>query len=162
MAAFYGAWFGRAYALARSITRRDESFCLDVVQEAMMRVARKMRPLKTEDDVARWMVRVIHTSALDLLRQESRRAGRESRRGASGHPERSGTDARERIAWVRARLAELPPEDAGLLRLRFWWGRTLDAAGDGEGMSGDAAHGRIRRVLSRLRALAKERGDEFD
>ncbi|MCC6661353.1 MAG: sigma-70 family RNA polymerase sigma factor [Phycisphaerales bacterium] len=153
MAEFYSAWFERAYGLARAITRRDESFCLDVVQEAMLRVARRMKAMGSEADVERWMARVVHTAALDLLRRESRRAARE--RGAHA-PTAAEPDVAERVEWLRAQIAALPPEDAGLMRLRYWGDRTLDEAGGHEGMSGGAAHGRIRRVLSRLRRLAKE------
>src|SRR5262245_11860434 len=47
-ATLYEAWFDRALALARSLTRRDESFCLDVVQDAMMRVVRALPRLEDE------------------------------------------------------------------------------------------------------------------
>jgi RNA polymerase sigma factor (sigma-70 family) len=160
MGAFYEAWFDRAYAAARALTRRDESFCLDVVQEAMLRAARRMRPLATEEDVARWMSRVVRTAALDLLRRESRRAARERVAATDGRAGGQDAEARERVEWVRARLVELPAEEAGLLRLRFWEDRTLDEAGRRTGMTGHAVHGRIRRVLSRLRLLAREWTDE--
>ena len=45
---FYELWFDPALALARSISGRDESFCLDVVQDCMLRVVRSMKPLATE------------------------------------------------------------------------------------------------------------------
>ncbi len=159
LAAFYRAWFDRVYALARSLTRRDESFCLDVVQEAMLRVVKSMRAMRSEDDVVRWMTRVVHTAALDLLRRESRRAARELRAAgrrveAPGGDERA--EAAERIAWVRARLAELPAEESGLLGLRIGRGASLDRAGASEGVTGDAVHGRVRRAVARLRAMAKE------
>ena len=153
MAEFYSAWFDRAFGLARTITRRDESFCLDVVQEAMLRVARKLKPMASEGDVRRWMARIVHTSALDLLRRESRRAARERATVLHAPPE---PDLAERVEWLRAQIADMPARDAGLLRLRFWEDRTLDAAGERAGMTGGAAHGRIRRVLSRLRQRAKE------
>lgn len=159
MAAFYEAWFDRAYAMARSLTRRDEAFCLDVVQEAMLKVARKLRPMPTEDDVARWMKRVVHSAALDRLRQEGRRRTRESR-AAEGAAATTSDELQDRIEWIRTQLASMPPEDAGLLRLRFWLGRSLAQAGSPTGMTGDAAHGRIRRILTRLRSLAKEGADE--
>jgi RNA polymerase sigma factor (sigma-70 family) len=163
LSAFYREWFDRVYGMARSLTRRDESFCLDVVQEAMLRVVRSMRAMRSEDEVARWMTRVVHTAALDLLRRESRRAARERRSveaaGAAAPPTPTGderAEAQERIAWVRARLAELPAEDSGLVGLRIGRGQSLDRAGASEGMTGDAAHGRVRRAVSRLRAMAKE------
>lgn len=158
-AAFYEAWFGRVYAAARALTKRDEAFCLDVVQEAMLRVARKMRAMETERDVERWMNRVVHTTALDLLRREARRTRRERAHGSAPAGNAGSEDAAElteRIAWLRARISELPREDAALLGLRVMRGRTLESAGAAVGVSGDAAHGRVRRAVARLRAIAKE------
>lgn len=159
MAAFYEAWFDRAFGMARSLTRRDEAFCLDVIQEAMIRVAQGIKPMTTEDDVARWMKRVIHTAALDRLRRDARREARESRITAE-RPSRSRHELMDQIEWVRGQLAALPPEEAGLLRLRFGMGRSLEHTGAQEGISGNAAHGRIRRALARLRSLAKEGTDD--
>jgi RNA polymerase sigma-70 factor (ECF subfamily) len=160
LASFYDLWFDRLYTMTRSITRRDESFCLDVVQDAMLRVVRKIRAMNTEADVERWMARVVHTTALDRLRSEARRLARERRR-ASREPAttpHAGTALQltEQIAWLRARLAELPPQDRDLILMRVAEGRTLDQTGAAAGLTGDAAHGRIRRTLARLRAAAKE------
>ncbi|MBI4602513.1 MAG: sigma-70 family RNA polymerase sigma factor [Planctomycetes bacterium] len=159
--AFYEAWFDRAYAMARSLTRRDESFCLDVVQDVMLRVVRSLRPMDGEELLARWVARVVHTTALDHLRREARRARREecvaAARGAAA-PEgvASKLELDERVAWLEARLAEASEEDRALLRARFGEGKTLEQAGKALGMTGDAAHGRIRRVVERLRSLARE------
>lgn len=157
LAEFYELWFDRAYLLARSITRRDESFCLDVVQEGMLRIVRSVRPMGSHADLERWMVRVIHTAALDLLRREARRARREKRPMPALLPDGAAVAATaDQIAWLRDRLRDLPPEDGQLLAARFVADRSLDEAGAAAGMSGDAAHGRIRRALNRLRSWAKE------
>jgi RNA polymerase sigma-70 factor, ECF subfamily len=160
---FYRAWFGWSYTMARTLTRRDEAFCLDVVQEAMLRVVRSVRPMRTRHDLERWMTRVLHTTALDLLRGESRREARE-RRAVAGAMVAAAPDAAavlaEQIRWVRARLAELPAAEGWLVWLRLGRGRTLDQAGEAAGISGDAAHGRVRRVTARIRGVAREGGHE--
>jgi RNA polymerase sigma factor (sigma-70 family) len=160
--AFYEAWFDRAYAWARTLTRRDESFCLDVVQEVMLRVIRALKPLPSERALAAWLHRVVHTTALDQLRRESRRVRREERASRRRARERGEStvppdlEREERIAWLSARLAELPAVERSLLQERFERHETLDAAGRAAGMTGDAAAGRIRRAIARLRALARE------
>ncbi len=58
---FYETWFDRMYAEARRLTGRDESFCLDVVQDAMLRVIRKLKPLDTEPALARWVRRTVRS-----------------------------------------------------------------------------------------------------
>ena len=64
--------------MARQATGRDESFCLDVVQDAMMRVIRSMSEMQTEEDVTRWLRAVVMNCAYDLLRKERRRRIREN------------------------------------------------------------------------------------
>jgi RNA polymerase sigma factor (sigma-70 family) len=157
--AFYEAWFERAFALARSITRRDEAFCLDVVQDCMLRVVRSMRPLADERAVQAWMAKTVLSTALDGLRSERRRAQREetaTQRTAAATPDaHAEAEAAEQTAWLRERLAELSAEERELLWQRFAGDATLQAAGAALGISGNAAHGRIRRILERLRAAAK-------
>jgi RNA polymerase sigma factor (sigma-70 family) len=157
---FYRAWFDWAYQMARTLTERDESFCLDVVQESMLRVARSLRGMDGLADLERWMTRVVHTTALDLLRRESRRAARERapRADTGGGAAADGVESTERAEWVRGRLAALPAEDRWMVWLRFGRGRTLADTGAAAGIGEQAAHGRIRRALARLRA--KTRGDE--
>lgn len=157
---FYELRFDWAFTLARSLTARDESFCLDVVQDAMLRIVRSVRPMRSERDLDRWLNRVVHTAALDLLRRESRRVAREARR--ADHRQESvalRAEIADRIEWVRARLAELPSADRWLVWLRLGRGVTLEEAGRAAGVTGDAAHGRIRRSIARLRA-AGENPDE--
>ena len=149
-------WFDRAVGLARRLTGRDESFCLDVVQEAMLKVARKARAVGGDAEAEAWMTRVVHTAALDLLRRESRRAGRERGRASGGAAAGDGVVLGERIEWLRAEVARLEVADRALLAARFGKGRTLEEAGASAGMSGAAAHGRIRRAIARLRESAKE------
>jgi RNA polymerase sigma-70 factor (ECF subfamily) len=162
-AEFYDLWFDRAYATARRITRRDESFCLDVVHDAMLRVVRQMRPLDSEAAVGAWMARTIWTTAIDALRTERRRTRREhdvgAERAANADAPGDGTE-RERLEWLRARIAALPTVDRRLVQERFDHDRTLDAVGRALGMTGHAAHGRIRRILARLRDAAKELFDD--
>lgn len=155
---FYRAWFDWSYAMARRLTGRDESFCLDVVQEAMLRVARAIRGMESHADLERWMTRVVHTAALDQLRRESRRVARERARagGEAASDAAAIVELKERQAWVRQRLGELPAAEGWLVWLRIGRGRTLRDAGAAEGMGTQAAHGRVRRVVERLRESAEE------
>src|SRR3982750_1674035 len=75
---FYRGYFEFMYAQARKITRRDEAFCLDVVQDAVVRVIRTVRPVAGEGQFRAWLRLVTQTAAFDLLKAESRRKRRES------------------------------------------------------------------------------------
>jgi RNA polymerase sigma-70 factor (ECF subfamily) len=153
-ARFYEAWFDRTYAAAKRLTGRDESFCLDVVQETMLRVIRSMRELNGAAELSVWMNRAVHSAAVDLLRKDSRRIRREA--AMDTHATASAAEADDRIEWLLARMAELPSGDGALIAMRFGADQSLDSVGAASGMSGDAAHGRIRRAIAKLRRWARE------
>lgn len=160
-ARFYEVWFDRAYKLVRGATRRDEAFCLDVVQDAMLRVVRSLRPIERHRELSRWFARVVYTTALDHLRRERRRNRHERNIAAMG--KRSGDEAglpeavelEEQQRWLEERVAELQPAEKTLLHLRFFQSKTLREAGAAVGLSSHAARGRIERTLRRLRAAAR-------
>ncbi len=74
---FYRRHFDRLYAQARRASRRDEAFCLDVVQESVLRIMRTIRPVRSEGQLRAWLRLVVQTTALDQLRNEKRRQKRE-------------------------------------------------------------------------------------
>ncbi len=155
---FYDLWFESACRIVRTVSRRDESFCLDVVHDAMLRVVKSIRGLRDEAAVHRWMVQTLTSTAIDRLRSEQRRARRESRWAEATDSSVADpvalAEAAERADWVQCRLAELEPDERQLLVARFGRDETLERVGQGCGISGDAAHGRIRRILTRLREAA--------
>jgi len=156
LAALYSAWFDRCQAAARAATGRDESFCLDVVQDAMVKAASSLRPVRSQAELAAWMQRVVTSCALDRLRAESARARRERSSSPATPPPHDPHELAGRIAWLEVQLAAAAPLDRDLLRHRFIAGATLDQAGAAAGMSGPAAHGRIRRLIDALRRAGKE------
>lgn len=159
--AFYEHWFAPTLALARAASRRDEGFCLDVVHEVMLTAARKLPALRDEAAVASWLGKVVFRRVTDLRRQEQRRLRREQR--ATTVAERPdepepwlGLAAVERDRWLGERLAELGEADRALLLARFGGGGSVTAVGATLGLGADAAHGRLRRVIQRLRQKAAE------
>ena len=146
----YEARFQRIHENARRLTGRDESFCLDVVQEAILRIVRGLRPVDDLASLDAFIDRVTHSTAIDLLRHESRLRRR------TGAPREEVQAIDERVQWVRDRLDDLPESDRLLFRLRFGSARSLEEIGDILHMTGGAAHGRLRRALDRLRRLATE------
>ena len=159
-AAFYSAWFAATLALARASSRRDESFCLDVVQDVMLAVCRKLPALRDERAVRAWIATAVWNAAADRGRAERARARREQ--GAAARDEVDpaepwqGLAAGERQQWLATRLQELPEVDRALLAARFGDSESVAAAGAAFGMTPDGAHGRLRRVLQRLRNAATE------
>lgn len=180
-ARFYDAWFDAAFAEARRCTRGDEALCLDVVQDAMLRVIRSMRPLLDERALRAWLMAVVRTSAYDRLRRHARRLRRERRWashavaevGAAGADSESTARSSvvepiehealdERLAWLRDQIAALDPIHGGLLFMRFRLGWTLERIGATVGLSPGAVDGRVGRLVAMLRRRARENFDEPD
>lgn len=156
---FYIAWFDRTLAAARRVTGRDEAFCLDVVQEVMLKVARKMRPMSSSLELERWMWRVVRTTSADLLKMERRRVAREARRPAPAAPARpeAAALASEAADVLAHGLADLGEADAALVVQRTARERTLADLAAEHGMTEGAVHGRVRRAVARL---AEATGEE--
>ncbi len=159
-AQFYELWFDRLFTIARACTRRDEAFCLDVVQDCFVRVVDRMPGLADDAAVQAWLTRTLLRLAVDRLRADARRTVREQavavdRPEELAPPADSLIDAEQRT-WLAHQLAELPAADAALLHARFVHGATAAAAGADLHLNADAAAGRIRRLLLRLQRAAKE------
>ena len=160
-AAFYAAWFPATVALARAASRRDEAFCLDVAQDVMFAVCRRLPALRDDRAVRAWMTAAVGNAITDRARSEQARGRREQRTAAArgeactGEPWRDLL-AGEQSAWLAARLAELPASDQALVAARFGDGPSVAAVGAAFGFTADGAHGRLRRILNRLRRRAEE------
>ncbi len=159
-AAFYAHWFAPAVALAKALVRADEAAALDLVQDVMLAVARRLPPLADERAVRAWLSTAIVRAGVDRLRRQRRRERREQH-AVTGHepaalPAWSAMVDDERAAWLRARLAELPELDQALVEARFGDRISVAAAGGAFGLGEDQAHGRLRRVMQRLRQRAAE------
>lgn len=159
--AFYRQYFDLMYRHACHITRRDEAFCLDVVQDAVLRVMRAVRPAQSEAQFAAWLRLVTQTSAYDLLKTETRRRRREIRVALppdlTDDDAENGADA-ERIDWLRQEIARLDPQIARLIELRYERRWTLSRIAQALGLTIGTVDGRLRRALRELRSRA-ERSD---
>ncbi len=149
----YRQWFPRVLALSMAATGRDESFCLDVTQETMLKAAKSIPILDAEPQLVAWFSKVALRLALDSMKADARRRRREQ----NIVPAASRPDSPDpRLAWLREHLHTFPLHDYELLMQRLAGGATLAAAGRSVGFSADVAHGRVRRALARLRALTRD------
>ncbi len=151
----YREWFPRCVGIARARTGRDESFCMDVSQDVMLKVARTLPALRTEQDLLRWLTRAVITGAIDAIRRERRAQTREKRAARHERTEAAGGVKPELHALLQ-QLDALGHEDRWLVLHRF--AHQLEHATIGRlmGLSGDAVSGRVRRALNRLRASKGE------
>ncbi len=163
-AQLYRAKFDLVYAVARRTSRCGEDVCLDVVQDAMMRVIRYMRPFDDGQALDRWLVCVTRSVAFDHLRRERRRWLRErqamDQRTRAADNDAQDQDVMERLDWVRRELRGLDRVAAEIVELRFRAGLTLEAIGQRLGLTVGAVHGRLMRAVAKLKRRASEFGDE--
>jgi RNA polymerase sigma-70 factor (ECF subfamily) len=167
--AFYRLYFDRLFAEARHVVRgRDEAFYLDVVQDAVLRIIRTVRRVKSKAQFHAWLRLVVRTTALDRLRGERRRARRElavagtvswisSAAATSGADEID--DDGSQYEWLRRQIDSLDPQIVRMIELRFERSWTLARIGKLLGLSTGTIDGRLRRALRLLKDRARE---EFD
>jgi len=155
----YRARFDLLFDRARRFTGMDESTCLDIVHDAMLRVLRRMKRFDDTASLDAWLMRVVRTTALDRIRRERRRRARELA-AAESRKNAPTPKASEEISWLKAELARLDGASRELLAMRFAGGMTLERIGAALGVGPGAADGRIRRSIAGLRARAEEAPDD--
>ena len=164
LARFYEMHFDTMYANARRLTGQDESFCLDVVQDAMLRVIRAVRPIRGDAAVRRWLQFVVRSAAYDRLRSESRRRLREAAhaREHAAYAATDDTELQERLAWLWQQIASMDVPEARLLVWRYRWGWTLRRIGEQLGLKPGAVDRRLRRLVAKVKDRAREHCDECE
>lgn len=158
---FYRQYFLYLYAQAMRASGRDEAFCLDVVQEAVLRIIRTVRPVRSEQQFRAWLRLVVRTTALDQLRSESRRVRREKLVTVP----QVGSEAEEtfddsQVQWLKAQLARFDPELVRMIELRYEQQWTLVRIAKTLGLSIGTIDGRLRRAIRELKLRALEEFDE--
>jgi len=158
-------------AIGRAIVREPQLFLFDEPLsnlDAELRVQMRVELASLYNRLGTTMIYVTHDQveamtmatrivvlaqrpAVVVYRAELTRAADRAAARADLAPEAADPHLRE---WLSTALAALDKQDHALLALRFARDATLDGVGHAVGTSGDAAHGRLRRLLSRLRRSA--------
>lgn len=147
----YRAWFPRVLALAKARTGRDEAWCLDVTQTVMMRAARSLPVVESAGALLRWFSAAVVHASMDAARAERRRASRERRRALGEAVITGEISASEQAQALLDALEALPGDDYEVISVRLARGCSLAEAGRVIGLTEDAAHGRLRRAVAKLR-----------
>lgn len=156
-AVFYEATFDDALADARRLTGRDESFCLDAVQDAYLRAAKRLPEMDSWPACRAWLRTAIASSAIDRIRSDTARARREAQPRERSVP----AEQDDQIESLLARLeTQLDDRQWQAVRLHLGHGMSLSAVGRAMDLSRHAVHGLVRRGLATLTASAKGDIDE--
>lgn len=154
----YRDHFDALYAYLRSATGRDESFCLDIIHDTMLKVIRSIPILESAAALEGWLRVAALSCARDRLRADARRRRREAAKSRLGEPtyDRAGAELesedRAALARIEAVIAAIDPAAAELVLARHRFGWTLARIGAMVGLSPGAVDGRLSRALSTIRA----------
>ena len=159
--AFYRRYFELMYREARCCIGADESTGLDLVQEAMLKMLRSIRPLSTDQELRHWTCKLVRSVAIDHVRKSSRRLRREIRWAPSEELESRMQDfemQQARLIWLEDTINKMDGSSSQLLRWRFFQGWTLRRIAETLGLKVGAVDGRIQRLVGQLR----EQAERFD
>lgn len=161
--AFYDSHFDMMFREARRLLGRDEHTCLDIVQDALLKTMRSIKPIASQAQLEQWTRLVVRTTALDWLRKKDRR--RENSVESVGDPAANFENENEitdqaRMIWIEEQLRDTAPEIRQLLSLRYRLGWTLKEIAGHLGMKTGAVDGRIRRAVEDLKKQARLESDE--
>src|SRR4051812_41933319 len=142
---FYSQYFDFLYQHARRATRRDEAFCLDVVQDSVIRIMRTIRRVDSEAQLRAWLGLVVRTTAYDLLKAERRRGVREAVLVPAGVDDANADE--DQLEQLRTEIFRLDPLLVRMIELRFERQWTLARIAGQLGLSVGTIDGRLRRAL---------------
>ena len=146
-----------SFSLAYRMCGR-RSMAEDVTQEAFMSVWRSgARYDRARGSVRSWLLGVVHNRAIDILRRETVRTGRNvSDEGIADRmpaPERTDTEVerRDQAQHVRSALGELPADQRRVIELAYFGGFTHSQISEMLDLPAGTVKGRMRLGLSKLR-----------
>lgn len=163
LAEMYDRCADQVVATVRRITRRDESFALDCMQEMFMKLAANPPVVDTHAALMAWMRLAALNAARNALLSESRRRRREDavrRHETHGADEAGGRDRghdrehaldHELDHELESALAGLDSEERALLRLRHVERMGIASIARAVGATPRAVESTLRRLMARLR-----------
>ena len=163
LAIFYQELFDLMFHEVQRVAGRDEATSLDIVQEAMLKAIRCIKPLPDFRSVKAWSRAVAKSAAYDWLRKQARH--NPSQLGDADqishpHPADYVDIDLARMAWLEEQLMSLPRELQNVISLRYRLGWSLKEIGEKLGLKTGAVDGRIRRAIETLKQEAKREFDE--
>jgi RNA polymerase sigma-70 factor (ECF subfamily) len=156
-AQFYDTFFDLMYCEACRLSGRDESTCLDLVHESMLKAIRSIRPTESDAQLRAWCRSVVKSVTYDWLRREMRtRSAPLESMNELDHTESESLEREARWRWIEEQIQKEPADLQRLFALRYRWGWTLERIARRLGVKTGAVDGKLRRAIEQLRAKAQE------
>jgi RNA polymerase sigma-70 factor (ECF subfamily) len=162
---YYEAFFDLMFVEARRLISQDEHACLDVVQDAMMKAIRSIKPINDKAKLKAWSRAVVRSVAYDRLRKQVRDELRHSevRDYFKNKTEESDLEVRAaRLHWLEQQIREIDPDLRRMVRLRYRLGWSLSKIANRFGMKTGAVDGKLRRLTQQLKKRSESEFNEQD
>jgi RNA polymerase sigma-70 factor (ECF subfamily) len=155
-----GAAFSLAYRMCGQRARAE-----DVVQEAFLSMWRSgARYDRVRGSVRSWILSTVHNRAIDVIRRDVGKAGRDvageqlAERVPSGEHIEQEVERRDDAHRVRAALRELPSDQRRVIELAYFGGFTHTQIAEILELPPGTVKGRMRLGLSKLRLSLSSEG----
>ncbi len=150
------------YAVAFKVLG-DRSLADEATQETFVRAWRGAATYDPGRDIGPWLATIARRTAVDVFRRTSRRTHVALEEEAPGLAEMPPSVERAYDIWeVRRALAQLPPEDAALVRLQHLDGLTQAEVAQRMGIAIGTVKSRTFRAHRRLAGLLGHLRDEAE
>ncbi|HTA29579.1 MAG TPA: sigma-70 family RNA polymerase sigma factor, partial [Candidatus Cybelea sp.] len=137
---------------------RSPQLAEEAAQSVFLSLARNASSMKPDTILTAWLYRVARHAAIDLMRGESRRLGREQIAYELANMKSDSS------AWAHVEplldeaLEALEETDRNAILLRYFENKSLREVGETLGTSEDAARKRVSRAVEQLRSVFSRRG----
>lgn len=161
LAIYYEHVFDLMFCEVKRLVNRDEQTSLDIVQDAMLKAIRCIKPLPDAGAVVAWSRTVARSTTYDWLRKQSRQRSQELSAIDQPISKMEPVDQDSvRMLWIEDQLQSMSPELRRLISFRYRLGWSLRRIAETLGLKTGTVDGRIRRAVEKLQEKAKREFDE--
>jgi len=157
-AALVARYVNLVYSAARRMVG-DPHLAKDVAQTVFIGLAQKAHTIRDPGALASWLYRATHNAAIQTIRTENRRRGRETEA-----MKRSALEDNCPATWAAISpyldeaMLQLKPIELQVVMLRYFEGKSLRETGVALALSDGAVQKRVARALEKLRRHFARRG----
>jgi RNA polymerase sigma factor (sigma-70 family) len=147
---FFQRYCDRLFRYLLVVARGDEDSARETLSIAMIKAARHMKPMRTDEDIWRWLTRLAWTSFVDQRRKSARRI-------VTLSDEMIVEKAAEQIdgelsELLNESLIELPAEEREIVEHFYFEDRSQNELAEQTNSTRKAVESRLARIRQKLRA----------
>ena len=148
---FFNRYFDRLFRYLLVVAHGNEDLAREALSDAFIKAARHMKPMRSEEDIWRWLTRIARTSLIDHCRKGQRRIVIVF--SDEPPPETSAPEpANELSDALNECLVELPAEDREIVERFYFEDQTQDALAAETQSTRKAIESKLARIRQKLRA----------